>query len=129
MVTSSVITGSNNMSANDRFKPLSINDEVLSISSNERMFNDYPMFKVKSIITKLKYMLEAGGGYNLKTIEKCFSEGVDCELLKFGAKGWEKGKIRVKLTVEFCPDEPEVEATSTNNQLESPLDDIRQMIN
>ncbi|HEY9876691.1 MAG TPA: KGK domain-containing protein [Candidatus Obscuribacterales bacterium] len=63
-----------------------------------------------------------------------FFEGTDCEVLRLGAKKWEKGKARIKITVEFCPDEPELEETpETNqpeaNQPESPLDDIRRMIN
>jgi hypothetical protein len=63
-----------------------------------------------------------------------FSEGKDCEILKIGAKGWQKGKVRLRVSLEFCPDEPDVEKTPTSNQLkisqpESPLDDIRRMIN
>jgi hypothetical protein len=63
---------------------------------------------------------------------KWWGEGKDCEILSIGAKGWQKGKIRMKVTLEFCPDEPEVEETSTSNTItepESPLDDLRQMIN
>jgi hypothetical protein len=63
---------------------------------------------------------------------KWWSEGKDCEILRIGAKGWQKGKIRMKVTLEFCPDEPEAEETSTSNTItepESPLDDLRQMIN
>lgn len=64
--------------------------------------------------------------------EKWFGEGIDCEILRVGAQGWKKGKIKLKLnvTIEFCPDEPEVEETSENNESEtskpeSPLDDLR----
>lgn len=54
-----------------------------------------------------------------------FSEGGDCEVLRPGPQGWQKGiiRIRVKVNLEFCSDELEDE------QVESPLDDIRQMIN
>ena len=63
-----------------------------------------------------------------------YSEGRDCEILKLGSKGWQKGKIKIKVTVEFCPDEPEIEETLVStqaevNQSQSPLDDIRQMMN
>ncbi|HEY9690825.1 MAG TPA: KGK domain-containing protein [Oculatellaceae cyanobacterium] len=62
------------------------------------------------------------------------SEGVEVQALKFGANGWQKGKIRIRMNVEFCPDETEVIETPTNNQpetnqSESPLDDLRRMIN
>lgn len=46
-----------------------------------------------------------------------FNNDMDCEILKAGSQGWQKGKIRIKVTLEFIPDEPE--------PIESPLDDIR----
>lgn len=63
-----------------------------------------------------------------------FREGIDCELLKIGAKGWQKGKVRIRLTLEFCPDDSEVAGTVASNDpeiapSESPLDDIRRMMN
>ncbi|MEG4573806.1 KGK domain-containing protein [Microcoleus sp. N3A4] len=67
--------------------------------------------------------------------QKWFGEGIDCEILKVGAQGWKKGKMKLKLnvTIEFCPDEPEVEETPENNesetsQPESPLDDLRRQL-
>ncbi len=62
-----------------------------------------------------------------------FGEGIAGQVLKFDSQGWQKGKIRVKITVEFCPDEPEVEETPESNQLEisppeSPLDDLRRQL-
>ena len=65
--------------------------------------------------------------------QKWFGDGIDCEALKIGAKGWQKGKVTIRVIVEFCPDEPEVEETPENNQLEicqpeSPLDDLRRQL-
>ncbi|TAD85144.1 MAG: KGK family protein [Oscillatoriales cyanobacterium] len=65
--------------------------------------------------------------------QQWFCDGIDCEALKIGAKGWQKGKVKIRVIVEFCPDEPEVEETSENNQLEiippeSPLDDLRRQL-
>ncbi|MBE9228154.1 KGK domain protein [Phormidium sp. LEGE 05292] len=54
---------------------------------------------------------------------KWFTEGKDCEILKIGAKGWQKGKIRVRVTLEFEPEQPEI------IEPESPLDDLRRMMN
>ncbi len=76
------------------------------------------------------YALEVENGRN----KKWFGEGIDCEILKIGAKGWQKGKLRIRVTVEFCPDEPEIPETPVSNspeinKSESPLDDIRQMMN
>ncbi|MCU0515595.1 MAG: hypothetical protein MUC60_01795 [Oscillatoria sp. Prado101] len=62
-----------------------------------------------------------------------FDEGENCEILRVGGKGWQKGKMRIRLTLEFCPDEPAVEDPPASNkpesrEPESPLDDIRRMI-
>jgi hypothetical protein len=62
-----------------------------------------------------------------------FGEGIAGKVLRFGSPAWQKGKIRVKITVEFCPDEPKVEETPDNNLLEispaeSPLDDLRRQL-
>ncbi|MBE9044616.1 KGK domain protein [Pleurocapsales cyanobacterium LEGE 10410] len=46
-----------------------------------------------------------------------FKEGVNFQVLKAGSKGWQKGKLKINLTLEFIPDEPEEE--------KSPLDDVR----
>ncbi|MGB7444376.1 MAG: KGK domain-containing protein [Coleofasciculaceae cyanobacterium] len=53
-----------------------------------------------------------------------------CEVLKLDGKGWQKGKVR--LAIEFCLDEPEVEEIAQSNGMvepESPLDDLRQRVN
>jgi hypothetical protein len=56
-------------------------------------------------------------------------EGIDCQILKIGAKGWQKGKLKIEVnknfqsgktqtSIKFCPDEPAKQ--------KSPLDDIRE---
>ena len=56
-------------------------------------------------------------------------EGIDCKILKIGAKGWQEGKLKIEVnknlksgktqaSIKFCPDEPP--------EQKSPLDDIRQ---
>ncbi len=44
-----------------------------------------------------------------------FDEGVDCEILRLGARGWKKGKVRI--CVEFCAEEPEY-----------PLEDLAELL-
>ena len=70
------------------------------------------------------------------------SKVIDCEMLKIGSQAWQKGKLRIKASIErvakdndpqkqittnvsleFSPDTPEITPP------ESPLDDLRQMIN
>ena len=65
--------------------------------------------------------------------QQWFGEGIESETLKIGAKGWQKGKVKIRVIVEFCPDEPEVEETPENNESEtskpeSPLDDLRRQL-
>lgn len=72
-------------------------------------------------------------GIGISSPANLFFKGIDCEVLKIGTNGWQKGKLRIKVTFEFCPDEPEITETMVSNEPEtskpdSPLDDIRQMI-
>ena len=53
-----------------------------------------------------------------KGSQSWFFQGEKCEILRAGSKGWQKGKIKINVTLEFIPDEPE--------ETTSPLDDIRQ---
>ena len=50
---------------------------------------------------------------SVKNPDDWINNGVDCQILK-PSKNWQKGKLRMKVSLEFCPDEPE-----------SPLDDLR----
>ena len=36
------------------------------------------------------------------------NKGVDCQILNPG-KNWQGGKFRIKVSLEFCPNEPEIE--------------------
>ncbi|MDJ0735243.1 MAG: KGK domain-containing protein [Nostocaceae cyanobacterium] len=56
-------------------------------------------------------------------------KGMPCEILRTDGKGWKKGKIRIKVTLEFSPDEPEIEESPVINETESPLDELRRQIN
>ncbi len=59
-----------------------------------------------------------------------FTEGDNCEVLSLGSGEWTKGKIKFTVLVEFLPDEPEIPCLPASNaQVESPLDDIRQILN
>ncbi|MBD1937276.1 KGK domain-containing protein [Microcoleus sp. FACHB-68] len=48
-------------------------------------------------------------------------EGRPARLLKLGSSQWVKGKIRLRLLFEFCPDEPETPALPASG-----LDEFRQ---
>lgn len=55
----------------------------------------------------------------VNTVIDLLADGVQCEMLKLGTKKWQSGKIRIRLAVEFVPNES-IE--------ESPLHEIRQEI-
>ena len=56
-------------------------------------------------------------------------EGVDCKVFRLGSTGWQKGKVKLSFSLNFIPDESEPEKLLSVGQSESPLDDIRQMLN
>ncbi|OYD98617.1 hypothetical protein CDG77_04850 [Nostoc sp. 'Peltigera membranacea cyanobiont' 213] len=68
----------------------------------------------------------------IKIDEIKFNLVTDCQILKINGQGWQKGKLKIqiyisnatkdkyKLCLDFCSDEPD--------EPESPLDDIRKMI-
>ncbi|WP_071188400.1 KGK domain-containing protein [Trichormus sp. NMC-1] len=67
------------------------------------------------------------GDYNTE----CFTEGMDVKILNLGSKSWKKGKLKFKLSVEFYAEE-EIEESGEKDVItepESPLDDLRRMIN
>ena len=51
-----------------------------------------------------------------------FNVGIEYEMISAQKKGWTKGKLRLKVTLEFCPDEPEF------NEPPSPLDELRKSL-
>ena len=66
------------------------------------------------------------GDYNF-----CFTEGMDAQILNLGSKFWKKGKLKFKLSLQFFTEE-KIEEFSKQDVIkepESPLDDLRRMIN
>lgn len=95
----------------NRFEHLN-HDEVVSVETNT--FNNLDIsktFKVGDLLVAIKEYVNA----NNTNEARLYSKGLTCEVLKLGAQGWKKGKVR--LALEFCADEPE-----------SLLDDIRQRL-
>ena len=112
-------------------------EEVLSINEVLKIVLNQPTFKVIEFLLAFKEIIKKQSSIYVdrRTDEKAqwFDEGVNAQVLRYGAKNWQRGKVRIKFTLEFCPDEPEVQKTSTPHQLEtsepeSPLDNIRRMI-
>jgi hypothetical protein len=104
-------------------------DDVLAFASNHMvkigLFKNavnYAFTDKYMVASTLSSALSEKGVQINETI-KVFAEGRDCEILKIDAKGWQKGKLRIRVSVDFIPDEAEI------SQPESPLDDLRQKLN
>ena len=126
----------------DRFKQL---DSEFEHKDTVLSFLPSSMFKVGEFMLVAKEVFQYYGLTALKEKLKprgaipgdssiWSGTGVPCEILSPKKNGWRKGKVRIKVSLEFCPDEPEVEETDAINKTEinqakSPLDDIRQMAN
>lgn len=99
----------------NKFEKL-IDSEVISIK--KKLFSQVLYtFKVQELINAYKSSYSGD-------LEKIFLEGIEVEVLKLGAKKWQKGKI--KFTLEFCPDELEIKEVETD---ESSFNDICELIN
>jgi hypothetical protein len=77
-------------------------------------------------------MLNKRGGIP-GNFQEWYDQGVNLEYLKPGTKGWKTGKLRIRITLELLPDEPETEEIPASNEPESnkpesPLDDLRQIM-
>ncbi|PSF33603.1 hypothetical protein C7H19_19630 [Aphanothece hegewaldii CCALA 016] len=79
-----------------------------------------------SINIKEKFTIQNSNAQEIECYNYWFAQGVECSILQLGSQKWVKGKIKIKITVDFYPDE-----TIKNSSLESPsiLDDLRQTIN
>jgi KGK domain len=116
---------------NDEFKPLNCNDDDVLASGN----NTYKIGKFKKAVNesftllghKFSEQLNSKGVHvKSNNFDMWFKQGVDCEILNLGSKTWKKGKVKITINVEFYAEE---EKNPEITEPESPLDDIRRMIN
>ncbi|MGB3514206.1 MAG: KGK domain-containing protein [Microcoleaceae cyanobacterium] len=102
-------------------------EDVVSVYGNE-IFVKNRTFTVNEFLTEMKKALQA---QLTEGKENWLTNGIDCKILKPGAKSWQRGKV--KITLEFEPENLEVKESDKNNELEenreiSPLDDLRHKI-
>jgi hypothetical protein len=109
-------------------------DDVVSLSSK--------LYRVENVKISLNKFLQSQDGqsasYNLQqtfkkngietdaqmTLFLC-TQGADSEILKVASNGWKKGKLKINVSLEFIPDEPEIQEKSESTEYKSPLDEIR----
>lgn len=127
------------MDSDEKFSSLDI-DEVVNVHEDFRLCFGNQTFTVREFCTRIGDIL---GNYSKfsDTAYRIFwdadrrtwfdGEGVPCNVLRFGDRAWQSGRVR--LTLEFCPDPPEEETVDvpllTGITKDSPLDEIRRLSN
>lgn len=117
----------------NKFHPLK-SGEVICVANPVQFVSPHNTFRVSELAEALKQELIKYSSYGVSEEDLGWLslEGSDCAVLKFGAPGWKKGKLRIK--IEFCPDDADgdytdygdeeqesvVTAKSTNNQQVQP---------
>lgn len=79
------------------------NDEVLFVNAGRVLMNN-PTFKVGEFLDALAQLVSDREPDWSDEQEDWFREGLDCEALRFGNQGWQRGRVRIRL--EFCPAPP-----------------------
>ena len=97
----------------DRFESLK-SGEVVSIQREAQVLSGHRTFRSGELSDSIEsYVAQAIAGWSEDKKDWFTERGIDCEALKFGSTGWQKGRIR--LSLEFCPDEPEMPVLSASN--------------
>ncbi|MBE9190259.1 KGK family protein [Gloeocapsopsis crepidinum LEGE 06123] len=103
-------------------------EDVVSVYSSQIFVNNRT-FTINEFISAMMPTIKDKSGTTW-TEEKAnwFGEGIECKVLKPGAKSWQRGKVRI--TLEFCPEDLEIKDNNESPVISdnSPLDDIRQMM-
>jgi hypothetical protein len=85
----------------NQFEPLAIG-EVLSVDDSAQILIGHRTFRVGEFAEALRTQLEYGiQGWSSDKNAWFSEEGIPCEVLRFSAQGWQRGKVRINL--EFCP--------------------------
>jgi hypothetical protein len=88
---------------NNQFEPLE-HGEVISVKNSNQVLIGHHTFRVEELAATLKTQLQnAMSDWSADKDDWFTSKGIDCEALRFGSQGWQKGRIRISL--EFCADE------------------------
>ena len=123
------------MNTDNNFQHLEhVNSNAVISFSNETTFKVSKLmerlnsFFVQSILSELPGKLnQAGLGTPPHHGSNWNTGRVDAEILEPKSGKWKKGKVRMRVVLEFCPDEPEELKDGSIQQVNS-LDDIRQTI-
>lgn len=84
----------------DQFEPIH-SDAVVSKQVDNYLALDERMFKVSDFIGAAERKL---GVQDDESRKLWLESGVECEILELGSPSWVQGKLRVRVSLEFCPD-------------------------
>ena len=124
------------MNSENSFKQIEHEDSNAVVS-----FNNGATFKVMRLMTYINSFFSKLVLSDLpKQFEQCNlgtpptykvdwnKSGVEAEFLEPKSGDWKKGKVRMRVILEFCPDEPEETKDNNSSDNSNSLDDIRQTI-
>jgi len=99
------------------FEPLDLDDVVLSGGTRDIL--GHSTAQIKELFEALKEQF-SGSHPQSELLDGKF----ECQVLSStnNRTGWMKGKLRLHMALEFCPDEPEMRASPESNDL---LDEFR----
>jgi len=108
------------------FKVSKLKSVMKAFEENELVLDAHTEFFLEQGVK-----INKGGGW---TTPITFGKSKNCEILKVGAKNWQKGAIRMKVYLEFIPIDSDIDNLATNNTVhinskELTLDYIRQVLN
>lgn len=90
------------MDMDNGFTPLG-DDEVLFVDRG-RVLMSNPTFKVIEFLDALAQAVSDREDYWSDDKDAWFEDGLECEALRFGSGGWQRGRVRIR--VEFMPLKP-----------------------
>ncbi len=107
----------------EQFKPIENKQNIVKFIE-QRPNNIIPesMFEIEDLEKIINSRLIGINKQNwdderFNNVKKYITEGLEAELLNIKLGEWQKGKVRIKVSLEFCPDKQE--------ELQSPLDEFR----
>ena len=123
------------MNSQNNFKQIEHEDSKAVVS-----FNNGTTFKVNHFMKKLNFFFQQHILHNLSeqlkqaglgtppNYQSNWNNSVDAEILEPESGKWKKGKMRMRVILEFCPDEAEEINNNILQQDSNSLDDIRKTI-
>ncbi|MEQ9552777.1 MAG: KGK domain-containing protein [Coleofasciculus sp. G3-WIS-01] len=88
----------------NQFEPL-LGGEVLSVDESAQLLLGNRTFRVEEFVEAIRMQLEDLEGWTQDKNAWFSEKGIPAEVLRFTAKGWQKGTVRISL--EFVPEETE----------------------